>query len=160
MNIIPWRRKHAEMEGGGTSVAELRREVDRLFDRFWAEPWEMDWERDFGSALNWGPTVNVSESEDAVTIEAELPGMKAEDVDIRVNQGVLTISGQKSQTDEQKKRNYHRTERRYGHFYRAVELPSSVNPDKVDATFKNGVLEIRLAKDPSAKPKRVEIKPA
>jgi HSP20 family protein len=159
MNLTPWRRNREDLASGpGTVLADFRREIDRLFDRFWSDPWMLGTREASGSELEWGPTVNVSESDEAVTVEAELPGLSAEDIDIRADQGMLRISGEKTQTDEEKKRDYHRIERHFGHFQRAVELPSSADPSKVDATFKDGVLEVTIPKDPSARPKRIDVK--
>jgi HSP20 family protein len=90
------------------------------------------------------PLVEASQDERGVLVSAELPGLKKEDVRIQVEDGVLVISGEKPAPAEKKTRDWHRMERRYGPFYRAIALPSCVNPDKAEAEFQDGVLHIRL----------------
>jgi HSP20 family protein len=90
----------------------------------------------------------------------ELPGVRPEDVDIRITGGVLTIRGEKREEKEEKNKNLHFTERSFGSFQRSVQLPSTVDPDKVEATFKNGVLTVTVAKHADAKPKRIKVRNA
>jgi HSP20 family protein len=104
------------------------------------------------------PLVDVSEDENHLTITAELPGLRKEDVKIQVENNVLSISGEKRLEKEEKDKNFHRLERRYGSFYRAIALPQGVSTDQADAEFKDGVLNIRLPKREDVKPRTLPIK--
>jgi HSP20 family protein len=104
------------------------------------------------------PALDVTEDENELTISAELPGLKKEDVSVSVENGVLTISGEKKFESETKEKNWHRMERRYGSFYRAITLPRGVNAEGADVTFENGVLRIALPKREDVKPKTLKIK--
>lgn len=130
----------------------VRSELDRLLDR---------WAGRSGELL-WMPAVDVRETADELIVEAELPGMTAENVDVRVENGVLTISGEKRQEVEEGKEgsSYHLVERRYGRFERSFTLPGSVNADGVKARFAGGVLTVTLPKAEAAKPRRIEIQAA
>jgi len=142
-------------------LPELRRrsqEVQRpqnLFDMmesFFNEPMER---MPFGDLAY--PQVNVSETENDVTVTAELPGMDSKDMDISIRQNNLILQGEKRFEDEEKSKNYHRIECSYGSFYRTVPLPTEVDADKVKAKFKDGVLTVNMPKAPGAKRKKVEI---
>jgi len=102
--------------------------------------------------------MNLAESEGEVTVTAELPGVDPKDVDISVSDNLLTIRGEKKQEKEDRKRNYHYVERRFGSFHRSIQLPSSIDANKVDASFKNGILTVTLQKRQDAKPKRIAVK--
>jgi HSP20 family protein len=110
------------------------------------------------TAAEWSPVVDISEEDHEYVISAELPELKKEDVSVTLENGVLTISGERKFEKEQKKRRFHRVERGYGKFVRSFTLPGDVNPDKVNAEFKDGVLRVRVAKDENAKPKAIEVK--
>jgi HSP20 family protein len=105
----------------------------------------------------WNPSVDVSEDEDSVILRAEIPGMTKEDVKISIQDGVLTLRGEKKQEKEENDRNYHRIERNYGAFCRSFQLPTSVKSEKVKATYKDGVLSITLPKAEEVKPKEIPI---
>jgi len=126
--------------------------MDQLFDQFFHDPWGTMF-RGTGHLA-----VDVTESGQDVTVTAELPGVDPKDVEINVSGNTLTISGEKKQECEQKERNYYYMERSFGRFHRAIDLPNSVDPDKVDAVYKNGTLTITLAKRPEAMPKKIEVK--
>ncbi len=102
-------------------------------------------------------TMDVSETPDAYQIEASLPGVKPEDIDVTVDQNVLTIRGELKAEEKKDKKTYHMRERRYGMFARSIALPTPVNADDIEAHFENGVLKLRLPKMEEAKPKRVQI---
>src|ERR1700735_5177720 len=105
----------------------------------------------------WSPGVDILETEDALTVRADLPGVKIDDIDIRVENQTLTIRGaRKSEKDENVKA-YHRIERSYGEFVRSFAVPSTVDTDKVAADYKNGVLTITLPKKEAAKPRQVKV---
>ena len=102
--------------------------------------------------------VDVREDDDHVYVEAELPGMTKDDIDITLENGVMTISGEKKLEHEEKKENYYLSERRYGSFSRSFQIPSVVDESKVEATLKDGVLHVTLNKREEVKPKRIEVK--
>lgn len=162
MNIIPWRNKKAEptVEPAESSLAPLRDEMSRLFERFFREPFDVGLSEAWPAAFGRGVRMDLAESEKDVVIKAELPGVDPKDVEINVTGNLLTVHGEKKEEKEEKKRDYHFVERSHGSFHRSVQLPSSANRDKVDATFKNGVLTITLEKHPEAKPKRISVRQA
>ena len=106
---------------------------------------------------HWAPSVDIRETDDALLLQAELPGIEKKDVQLEVKDGVLTISGERRYEKDVKEKNVHRVERAYGKFTRSFSLPTNVDADKVDASMKNGVLEVRLPKCESAKPKTIAI---
>jgi len=108
--------------------------------------------------VEWTPRVDIVEDEKEILVKAELPEMKKEDVKVTVEQGVLTISGERKLEKEEKNKKYHRIESAYGSFLRSFTLPTAVLPEKVSAEFKDGMLKVHLPKDMSAGPKSVEIK--
>lgn len=108
----------------------------------------------------WSPLVDISEDDKEYCIRAELPGLKKEEVKVTVENGVLSIAGERQYEKEDKNRKYHRIERAYGNFVRSFSVPDDADPSKVSAEFKDGVLNVRLAKDERAKPKTIEVKVA
>ena len=106
----------------------------------------------------WSPLVDISEDVKEYRIKAELPDVKKEDVKVTAQEGTLTIMGERKFEKEEKGRRYHRVERAYGSFGRSFSLPDDVNPAKVTAEFKDGVLTVHLMKDEKAKPQQVEVK--
>jgi HSP20 family protein len=109
-----------------------------------------------GGAL--APTIDVSETDNEVDVKMDLPGMKAEEIDIQVHNNVLTIKGDRKEEKEVKERTYHRIERRSGSFARSIVLPSVVDENKVDAEYKDGVLKICMPKTKEAKAKKIAVK--
>lgn len=107
---------------------------------------------------NWAPPLDIYETPEAYRVVAELPGFGPDDVDVTVNENLLTIKGERKFYDEVSEQSFHRIERRFGQFQRLVSLPSEVDADKVEATFDKGVLTVGIPKAEKAKPKRVEIK--
>ncbi|MDJ0390822.1 Hsp20/alpha crystallin family protein [Roseomonas sp. E05] len=153
-------------------LATLREEVDRLFDGFWrgagpgqarrgaAAPvaaWRFD--TAFGAAV---PAIDVVESEKEYRITAELPGMGPGDVDLGISGDLLTIKGEKKEEKEEKTESYYLSERRYGSFQRAFQLPEGVDREKIDASFDKGVLTVVLPKTAEAaqKQRKIEVKAA
>lgn len=108
----------------------------------------------------WAPSVDISETEEAYQIKAEIPDVKKEDVKITLEDGVLTIQGQRKQAQEQHNTKYHRIERSYGSFARTFSLPDVIEADQVKAEFKDGVVHLHLPKSEKAKPKAIEVKVA
>jgi HSP20 family protein len=146
----------------------LRQEIDRLFDDFGWGSWQP-----FRRSLFAGkplfrraltrtamPAVDVVESEKAYEVTVELPGMDEKNIDVKVTDGSLTIKGEKQEEKEEKEKGYYLQERRYGSFERSFELPESVDPDKIEASFKKGLLTVTLPKKAEAqKPaKKIEVK--
>ena len=109
---------------------------------------------------DWIPSVDVSETEGEYQIKAEIPDVKKEDVKVTLEDGVLTIQGQRKQEKEDTGKKYHRVERSYGSFVRSFTLPDLVDEEKVKAEFKDGVLNLQLPKSEKAKPKAIEVKVA
>ena len=107
--------------------------------------------------MEWLPPVDIEENGREYVIKAELPGMKKEEVKLKVEGGTLMISGERKAEKEDKDKKYHRLERSYGAFQRSFTLPEGTPPEKISAEFKDGVLLVRLPKDEKAKPKAIEV---
>ena len=153
--------KHSEMEEQmraltpWTGMTSLRKEMDRLFERL-AEPmWP-----EMPTLGEWEPKLDVTETKDSVTVKAELPGVDQKDIAVSLQEGVLTIKGEKESEKEEKDKQYHRVERSHGAFYRAVRLPAAVEAGKVTASFKDGVITITLPKAPEATGTTIPVKAA
>ena len=107
---------------------------------------------------DWAPLVDISEDPKEYVIKAELPEMKKEDVKITLEDGMLTITGDRKFEKEENGKKYHRVERAYGSFLRTFSLPDDASPGNVSADFKDGVLKVRLTKDEKARPQQIEVK--
>lgn len=129
-------------------LSELRTRVDQMF-RDMSE----------GGDARWAPSVDVVRREDAIVVRADIPGIKPEDVEVTIEDGVLTVSGEHTETAERKEEKYMRRERRYGSFSRSMSLPRGVTADDVEATTEDGVLEVTIPLPREEKPAKVEIKP-
>jgi HSP20 family protein len=132
--------------------------MNRLFEDFFGG-WDEGALAPMGE--RWGafsPQVDVTETDDEIKVSAELPGMDDEDIDVSLSDDMLTISGEKKEEREEKREGYYRTERSYGAFRRAIPLSTTVDDEKVDAVFQNGVLTVALPKTGEAKAKKVTIK--
>ena len=133
---------------------ELEQVSDRL-NRLFVQPTSGE----ATSRASWSPSVNVEESKEEILLTAELPGMSIEDVDIEVENNVLTLRGEKKQEREEKDdRRYHVWERCYGGFERQFTLPRTVKTDDIGAQFKDGILHVQMPKAPEAKAKKIAIK--
>lgn len=106
----------------------------------------------------WMPAVDIRESEDALLVQAELPGVDKQGVHVEVKDGILSISGERKYEKDEKDENVHRIECAYGRFYRSFSLPRNVDAERVEANMRDGVLEVRLPKHESAKPKSITVK--
>lgn len=106
----------------------------------------------------WVPTVDIAEDDNAYIIKAELPGVSKENVKVTVENGILTISGERQFEKKEKNRRYHRVERAYGNFVRSFTLPDDANNGEVNAEYKDGILHVRVAKCENARPKQIEVK--
>lgn len=139
--ITPW-RPFGELE-------EWERRFDDLLGRpLWRLPVE---------GRGWIPAVDVFEKKDKFVVKAELPGMKEEDIDVSVVGDTLSIKGEKKTETEIEEEDYYRCERNYGSFYRSIPLPSTVDADKIEASFEDGVLEVALPKSAKVKPKKIAV---
>ena len=107
----------------------------------------------------WAPALDISERKDAYLVTVEVPGVEPEDLDITMEDGLLTIKGERQFTSESSEQQFHRVERRYGAFRRSITLPAQVQADHIEATFDNGVLQIVVPKAEEAKPKRIQVRP-
>jgi len=107
----------------------------------------------------WAPALDISERKDAYLVTVELPGLKPEDLDITMEDGLLTIKGERQFTSESSEQQYHRVERSYGAFRRAITLPAHVMAEGIQASFEDGVLQILVPKAEEAKPKRIQVRP-
>ena len=130
--------------------------VDRLFNEFMGRSLRQMEEET--AACAWTPAVNILEREDGIVISADLPGLKAEDVDVTVDNGVLTIRGERSLEEVAEGETYHRVERSYGSCERSFSIPNSVDPKKIEARFANGEMTITLPKREESKPRSVKVK--
>ena len=131
----------------------LQDEMNRLFSSTFSRGSD---EQMFGGA--WSPSVDIYENKDNIVLEAELPGMKSEDVNISIENNILTISGERKFEKKDDSDNFHRVERGYGSFTRSFTLPPTVSSENATAEFENGILHLTLAKREEAKPRRIEIK--
>jgi HSP20 family protein len=130
-------------------LTTLRTRMDRLWSRMSAE--------DETALANWSPTADILETKDDIVIKAELPGIDEKNVDVQIESGVLTIKGERQAEKETEEKGYRRVERSHGSFLRAFTLPANVDPEKVSATFTNGLLELHLPKKEGAKPRSIKI---
>jgi|SRR6516164_5153645 len=140
--LAPWR---------GMDV--LRQEMERVFDRFFEPRWD-----EFEAGGAWAPKLDVSETKDAYMVKAEIPGVDQKDLSVSLQNQILTIKGEKHKEKEEKDEKYHRVERSWGEFTRAIALPGAADTEKVNATFKDGVLTITLPKTPAAKGTTIPVK--
>lgn len=134
-------------------VISLRDQIDRLFNEVFRSS-VSDIRKEIGE---WAPAVDIYEDSERLLIKAELPEMDLKDIDLRIEDDTLTIKGERRLEAEEKKGNYQRIERVYGGFYRTFSLPSSVEVDKVKATYEKGILRIDLPKKEEVKPKTIPI---
>jgi HSP20 family protein len=145
MTLLPIHKK------GGGDLARLHRDMDDLFGAFFGD-WPV-----FAEHKVW-PAVDIAEDENAITVKAEVPGCKAEDIDISVHGNTLTISGEKKTEEEKKEKGYYHLERSYGSFRREFTLPANADPNRVEASCKNGVLTVTLPKSEKEKAVKVKVK--
>jgi HSP20 family protein len=124
------------------------REIDRVFDAFFGQT---------DQARRWVPPMDLVEAEDHFVLKADLPGLAEGDVNIEVQDGALTISGERKAEHEQHERGFYRIERAFGSFNRSLTLPDGVDADRIEASFSHGVLEVRIPKPEQRKPRRIAI---
>lgn len=132
-------------------VTSLQEEVNRLFES------TLHGNRSEGSLTSWAPAVDIHEADDALVVNADLPGMKESELDVRVENNTLTIRGERKFETEVKEENYLRVERSYGSFTRGFTLPNTVKTEGISATYENGVLTVKLPKREETKPRQVKV---
>ena len=136
----------------------LPREMENFLERFWHDPIVASWTPGRSEDLAaWTPGVDVVEETDAYIFHADLPGVPKENVDITFEDNILTVAGTRERREESGTGQYRRIERRYGRFTRSFALPSQVDTSKVDASFRDGVLVIRVPKAETAKARKIKI---
>ena len=139
-------------------LRELEDVSDRLNQMFYRPTLAQANGKETMVVADWAPSVDVSETEGGYQIKAEIPDVKKEDVKVTLEDGVLTIQGERKQEKEEKGKRYHRVERSYGRFVRSFTLPDVIDEEKVKAEFKDGILNLALPKSEKAKPKAIEVK--
>lgn len=130
--------------------------MEELFEDFFRRPFGRPWfpaiPRIF-EEMKPSPSVDIYEEGDDIVVKSELPGMTKDDIEVNITENTITISGEKKAEEKVEKKNYYRLERSYGSFCRSFELPAEIKPDKAKASFKDGVLEVRIPKSEEAKKK-------
>lgn len=130
-------------------LTALQTEVNRLFSRMGSG--------EVAERQSWTPSIDVIETDDSIKLKAELAGMDPKDINIEVQDNVLTVSGERRFQEEVKEDKYYRIERRYGSFSRSLALPQTVNENGIEAKYENGVLEVIVPKAEIAKPKKIAV---
>lgn len=138
-------------------LATIRDEMERMFRQMFPRPVEGDGESLLG---NWSPHLDVEETAEAFVLHVEVPGVKAEDIELSLDEDVLTIDGERRFYEEKEAKGFRRIERRFGSFHRAIRLPSHVLADKVEAKFADGLLTVTVPKAEEAKPHKIAVKAA
>lgn len=144
MKLIPW--KNREQSSPALLFDDLDRDFNSMFNAFFEQ-----------SSGTWSPRLDVKETKDEIQVKADLPGMKKEDIEVSVDNGVLTISGERKSESDKEEGGWRRIERSYGSFQRSVALPRSADAAKVKADYKDGVLSVVLAKHEGSKPRTISI---
>ena len=134
-------------------LVTLREKMNRVFEEAFTSRGE-DKEM---VASTWTPSVDIYESENELTLTAEVPGIEDKDIEIKIENSTLAIQGERKFEKETKEENYHRIERSYGSFFRSFTLPRNVDQDKIKAEYDTGVLRISMPKKPELKPKKVKV---
>ncbi|HEV7868161.1 MAG TPA: Hsp20/alpha crystallin family protein [Chthoniobacteraceae bacterium] len=150
MSLIRYQLPEASNWPSFDRLSTVRDEIDRLFDLSWPT-------RDSGLFSGWSPALDVHDDKENFVVHLELPGMKKEDINLSLHDGMLTVSGERKQEREQKNGGSFRSERYFGKFQRSVTLPALVDASKVSASYKDGVLIVTLPKSEEAKPKQIEV---
>ena len=139
------------------SKSESIRTRDSVFDDLFNELYSLPTSFLSKSGVDLSPRIDISETDAAYKIEAELPGINQKEIDVKIDNNILTIKGKKEDIKEEKEKNYHLRERYYGAFQRSISLPNNIEPEKIKASFENGVLNISVPKNDKRPPKKIEI---
>jgi HSP20 family protein len=133
-------------------LLSLQDEMNRVFDRAFGQAPTRE-----RGVRTWAPMLDIAERKDAYLVTVELPGVNPDDIDVTLENNLLTIQGERHQTQESSDQQFHRVERSYGSFRRTVSLPSTVEADAIEATFENGLLQLLVPKAEEAMPKKIAI---
>jgi len=129
----------------------FRNNIDKIFDDFFffspTSLFKNDWE----------PSIDIEEGKETINVKAEMPGIDEKDLDVKIENNVLILSGEKKEEKKEEKKNYIFSERKYGSFYRSITLPEGIDREKVKATFKKGVLQIEIPKKEVSEPKKIAV---
>jgi HSP20 family protein len=139
------------------SKSESIRTRDSIFDDLFNELYSLPTSFLSKSGMDLSPRIDISETDSEYKIEAELPGINQKEIDVKIDNNILTIKGKKEDIKEEKEKNYHLRERYYGAFQRSISLPNNIDPEKIKASFENGVLNISVPKSDKRTPKKIEI---
>jgi HSP20 family protein len=139
------------------SKSESIRTRDSIFDDLFNELYSLPTSFLSKSGMDLSPRIDISETDNEYKIEAELPGINQKEIDVKIDNNILTIKGKKEDIKEEKEKNYHLRERYYGAFQRSISLPNNIEPEKIKASFENGVLNISVPKNDKRTPKKIEI---
>ncbi len=151
---LPWRKKQEETY----PVMDLKKHIDDVFENFWKSPFGWSDSASLMKTTDFNPRVEVTETEKEIKVTAELPGMTEKDIEVTIDDNTLVLKGEKKQEEEKKEGEHHYTERRYGSFYRSMLLPPNILSDKIDASFKKGILVLTIPKEEQVESrKRIEI---
>jgi HSP20 family protein len=134
------------------------REIEDLFERYTSKPGWPNLSREAFSTTEWSPKVDITETDKEFAIKAELPEVRKEDIKVNIENGVLSLSGERKQEKEEKGKKFHRIERFYGSFMRSFTLPGNVDGSNIKAEYKDGMLNLSLPKTAKAKSKATEVK--
>src|SRR5437867_105434 len=151
MKIIPWKSRERGLDLF-QDLEEMQREMNRMLDFNFHRPKKMG----NGGTL-WAPEVDIIDEKDLIRVKADLPGLKKEEIEVDLEDDVLTIKGEKREENETREKDLIRSERYYGSFHRSFTLPSSVDAARVNANYRDGVLEITLPKKEGTKPKQIKV---
>lgn len=138
-------------------IEPFRKEMETLMERFFGE--ESGNGHPLQAIQSWAPRIDVEETDKEIVVKADLPGVDPKAVEVSVENGVLTVRGEKKEEKEKKEKNFHRIERFSGSFYRAIALPPGTDAEKVNASSANGVIIITIPKKPEAQPKKITVTP-
>ena len=155
MPLIRYQRPNTGALSPFRRMTTLRDEIDQVFDRLFQSP--LDLTRSTQFMGGWSPSIDLYEDKDNLLVKAELPGMKKEDIDIQLHEGLLTISGERKEEKKVEEAEMYRSERFVGRFHRTFSLPTEVQADKITAAYKDGLLTVVLPKSEKAKPKQIAV---
>jgi HSP20 family protein len=148
MAILRWRDQTDPIGG----LDDLRTAVDQVFGNYMARPGRM---RLYRGVF---PLLNITENEDNLSLTAELPGINPNEIDISATAGSISLRGERKESSASEEVNYHQREREFGTFRRVIDLPTRIDTDKINASYKNGILTVVLPKAEEVKPKQIQIK--
>lgn len=160
-DLMPWKWNQKKLpvrrDEFNDPFYTMQRDLNQFFDNFFGKEFGLSPWSNFGA---FSPQIDISETKKEFKVSAELPGLDEDDVELSLSRNMLTISGEKKQEKEDKRENYYHVERAYGSFKRSIALSAEVEADKVEATFKNGILTVTLPKSAEAQrqAKRITVK--